>query len=279
MSNELQTKQIIDTVEQKLIGELLNNSFVLEDAVLKLEPRDFGNSNMAAVFGAIVALYNDAKTIDEHTVIDYLTSHTNMQFDDYVVIVRSLASQFGTAADVEDHIDLIKNASIKRRMDQFAGELVTTPINFTDFNDQIYDLEKRFLDITNAKRSSKISTIAQVAQNYQKKLDTIYGKTNEITGTTSGYESIDKITNGFQPGDLIILAARPGVGKTALALNFLLNAAKDILKHKRKDPTNNDVVVMFSLEMGSDQICQRLISVEGQVDMSMSHKGDWGDFQ
>jgi len=221
-----ETNEIIERVEQTIIADLLNDDSVVEEAFTKLEPRDFANKNYAIIFNVISELYREGKAINQYLVIDYITNHKELIFEQYDLIITSIANQYITSADVDEHIDLIKNASIKRQMDAFANELVETRIDFTNFNDQIFALEKKFLDITNSKKTSNINSINQITKNYQKRLEQIYTSSSEISGTPSGYEGIDRITNGFQPGDLIILAARPGVGKTALALNFLLNAAE-----------------------------------------------------
>jgi replicative DNA helicase len=135
---QVEFNQTIDLVEQKLISELLNDALIVEGAILKLEPKDFINKNMATIFGSIASLHREGKHIDEHTVIEFIYDHNDMHFDDYQAVIKSLANKFTTSTEVSDHIELIKNASIKRQMDRFAGDLVTSKINFTGFNDQVY---------------------------------------------------------------------------------------------------------------------------------------------
>jgi replicative DNA helicase len=263
---------LIEDVEKDLIAEIINDSYVLEDVILKLEPRDFTNNDMSRIFGVIVELAKNNKTVNETNILDYINNHSEVQFNDYEIVIKALSNKFVNSADVEGHLDLIKNASIKRQLENFAGELPTTKIDVPNFNDQIEELEKRFLGIIHSKRSTKFITIKDALINYKDKVEKIASHTGELTGITSGFEEIDKLTNGFQKGDLIIIAARPGDGKTAIALNFLLKAAESISQQKQDGDNKKDVAVLFSLEMGIDQICQRLISCSSGVDASVIRK-------
>ncbi|MDE6477533.1 MAG: AAA family ATPase [Mycoplasmoidaceae bacterium] len=260
----------ISSLERKVISDILNDPEVLDNITNKLEPQDFLNKELGIIFSAAQALNKESKAVDPHTVINYLDSHDELQFDGYSDIVISLYNQFTTSVDVDDHVDLIKNASIKRKMDAFAAKIVDTKFDPTVFTDQMFNMEQEFMAIAGSKKNIKLKRIGDITASYQDKLNTILDQADGgYFGTTSGYKDIDKITNGFQPGDLIILAARPGIGKTALALNFLLNAAEDIKKKQVNDPTaKKDVVVMFSLEMGAEQLCQRLISMHSLIDLS-----------
>jgi replicative DNA helicase len=259
MANSITNNQLIGPIEQELISEILNDPSVIEEAVLKLEPHDFVDKHMAIIFNVITKLHAEAKTISEHTILNYISTHTEMQFDDYELQVKTLANKFVSTVDFQDHIDLIKNASIKRQLNDFANEIISTDMDITKFNELLFNFQNRMALITSAKRSNKIASIADIAQNYSKDLQRIMSHDEELTGTPSGFSLIDAKTNGFQRGDLIILAARPGIGKTALALNFLVNAAKDCKERTEKMP-NNEIVLMFSLEMSSKELCNRMVS-------------------
>lgn len=260
----------ISALERKVISDVLNDSEVLENITNKLDPQDFLIKELGIIFSVAQTLNKESKSVDPHTVINYIDNHNELQFDNYSDIIISLYNQYTTSIDVDDHVDLIKNASIKRKLDAFAAKIVETKFDATSFNDQMFNVEQEFISITGSKKNIKLKKISDVTTSYQEKLNTILSASeNGFFGTPSGYRDIDKITNGFQPGDLIILAARPGIGKTALALNFLLNAANDIRKRQKTDPNvKKDVVVMFSLEMGAEQLCQRLISIDSVINLS-----------
>jgi replicative DNA helicase len=259
VSNIITNNQLIEPIERELISEILNNPTIVEDVILKLEPKDFLNKHLAIVFNVIVKLHTEAKTINEHTILNYVSTHKELHFDDYELEINALANKFASSTDYTDHIDLIKNASIKRQLNDFANEIINTDMDITKFNELLFDFQNRMAVITSAKRSNKIASISTIAENYSKDLQRIMSHDEEVTGTPSGFSQIDIKTNGFQPGDLIILAARPGVGKTALALNFLVNAAKDSKERSEKTP-NNEIVLMFSLEMSAKELCNRMVS-------------------
>jgi replicative DNA helicase len=272
VANTITNNQLIEPIERELISEILNDESIVEEAILKLEVSDFVNKHMAVIFNTVTKLHSEAKTINEHTVLNYISSHPEIQFDDYELEVKTLANKFVSTTDFADHIDLIKNASIKRQLNDFASEIIATDMDITKFNELLFDFQNRMAVITSAKRSNKIASIADIAQDYSKELQKVMSHDEEVTGTPSGFSLIDAKTNGFQPGDLIILAARPGVGKTALALNFLVNAAKDCKERAEKIP-NNEIVLMFSLEMSSRELCSRIVSSWCMVELSPSKRG------
>lgn len=121
----------------------------------------------------------------------------------------------------------------------------------------------------NSKTSSSLLTTAEITKDFSARLDNIKLHHNKLTGTTSGFHAIDEFTNGFQPGDLIILAARPSIGKTALALNMLVAAAKQC--------SENECVVFFSLEMGAHQLMERMVSAETSISSTHFKRGTWMD--
>lgn len=260
----------INLLEQKVISDVLNSTEVLEEITNKLEPQDFSHKELGIIFSVAQTLNKEGKSVDPHTVINYLDSHDELQFDSYSQIIITLYNQYTSSVDVLDHVDLIKNASIKRKMDAFAAKIVDTKFDPTKFTDQMFGIEQEFMSIASSKKSIKLKKISDITKDYEEKITKISERnTDELVGTPSGYKQIDALTNGFQSGDLIILAARPGIGKTALALNFLLNSAKKIKEKQSTDPSaKKDVVVMFSLEMGADQLCQRLVACESLLDVS-----------
>lgn len=269
MSEELIVNDSVYNIEKDLISILLNDHSVLEDVLLKLQPSDFDNEYLRRIFAVISILQKEGKKVNSLTIANYIKNHQEYEFDDYQIILDSIDNSYSSSDIVNDYVDLIKNASIKRSLESFANSLLDMKFDVNNFNSQVWELEKKFLDIINSKKVSQIKSMNEICDSYKNKLDQVYNNIDKITGTTSGYSAIDRITNGFQPGDLIILAARPGIGKTTLALNFLYNAAKSICE-KPKTIGKQDIVVMFSLEMGSDQLCQRMISFSSLVEISPS---------
>ncbi|MDR3330087.1 MAG: AAA family ATPase, partial [Mycoplasmataceae bacterium] len=271
MDNNITNNQIVEHVEQELISEILSDISVAEDAVLKLEPADFANKQMAAIFNVIIALHEEGKSIDEHTITSYIQAHNELQFDDYALVIKTLSHKFVSVADADDHIELIKNASIKRQINSFAEEMIETNMDPIQFDELLWNLQTRFSSIVSSKHTSKIATMSEITKQYVQHLGKIMNHEESISGTPTGFSMIDSKTNGLQPGEMIVLAARPSVGKTALALNFLLNAARDIKERADKQP-NSEIVLMFSLEMSSEQLCNRLVSCMSMVELSPYHR-------
>ncbi|CAF0861646.1 unnamed protein product [Didymodactylos carnosus] len=127
----------------------------------------------------------------------------------------------------------------------------------TQISHNYANIEKKLLDISQSGHAAELQPIRTISDSLYRKLGELEKQDHKLTGTTSGFNAIDRVTNGYQPGDLIVLAARPGMGKTAFALNILVNAARDLL--------DDEVVVMFSIEMGAEQLAFRMLSSESLV--------------
>ena len=254
----------IVTVEIEILANILNNPIKMHSVVLNLESKDFLDPKNRCIYTALLQLNKQAIVIKQNTLIDYIANNKQYQFDNWKEYIETLANDFYNNEDLEANIGIVYNASTKRLLDEFAKKIIDTKLDFSQPQEKIFKLQKDFLDIVERKKSSNLTEIQKIMNNCLEKIKNNLGK-SELTGTSIGYSAIDRVTSGFQNGDLIILAARPGVGKTAIAINFLLNAARDIVLRKKAD---KEKVVMFSLEMGQEQIGRRLISLVSNVDGS-----------
>ncbi len=269
MINNRAKSEFIDELENQVLSTILNDKQSLQDCLLLLDAIDFNNEQVRKIFASIININNEGKSISKNTVIDYISANANYQFDDYTHYINLLSNIPISISSFKADVELIKNASIKRQLDSYANKILQTEIDFSTYENQIFDLENEFLNITQNRRSSQLQTMNEVTDKFWEKLKIRMSHSKDVTGTSIGYDSIDKVTNGFQRGDLIIVAARPGTGKTAISLNFLYNAAKNIRKRGNKE----EIVVMFSLEMGSDQLCQRLVSIDCAVESEKLRNG------
>ncbi len=272
-------KQVLDKYiikcEQEVITTIFNNPINVEECATSLDASDFLDERHAKIFGSILEIHlSSQKQINKNTVTDFIANNDKWQFSNWESYLDELASGFAYEEDLKANLELIKNASIKRQLDSFAHEIVNTKIDYAKYDDQIFNIEKRFLDITQSKHTSKLSSLEEVAAKYLDTVNKLRQRKQDITGTEVGFSSLDKTTNGFQPGDLIILAARPGVGKTAISLNFVNNAAK---KLKEKMTSDKERIVVFSLEMSAAQLCQRLVSMNARVEASSLRSGRMSD--
>lgn len=273
----------IDEIEKIILANAFNGCKEIEEIFLYLKPEDFDNSNNRSIFAVLEKLWAENKNIDVLSIINFISTNNEFQFENFVSYIIGVDSKFTYQQNIIQYIDIIKNNSIKRKFLDFAKTLEDTDLDVISAKDKLWNLEKQFLNITSNKKTKEIEQIGKIVEEYNKKLEQLINQTDELTGMASGYPSIDKITNGFQGGDLIILAARPGVGKTALGINFLLNAAKN-LKDKQdlnfgEQTSKQDIVLMFSMEMGNIQICQRIVSIESGVNMNVTRKGNLDSMQ
>ena len=270
-----------EELEAILISCLLNKHKNSEDIFLLLSPSDFGSDNNRLIFAAANELRKESKITDAVTLISYIDSNSSFQFNDYNNYIKLLSTKYNYDPNVKAYIEIVKNNSIIRQLKSFGNSLSEINMDVTNNGEILWDLEKRFLDITNSNKTKDVETLSEIMIEYHKKLESMKGRIETLTGTTSGYYELDKITNGFQPEDLIILAARPGIGKTAIALNFLLNAAKEFAEwNLKKDHTEKEkMVLMFSMEMGNNQISERLVSIQSGVDISVNKRGNWNETQ
>ena len=262
MAKTTQINEYLAKIESEILTNIINKPIKMQNVVLDLESKDFSDHKNRCVYAALYQLNKQSIIIKLNTLIDFIANNPDYQFDHWKEYIETLANDFYNDDDLETNIQIIYNASTKRLLDEFARKTLETKMDFSQPIEKIYDLQKSFLDIIERKKSSTLTEIQKVMDICLSKISKNLGKSS-ITGTPVGFNEIDKITSGFQNGDLIILAARPGVGKTAISLNFLLNAARDIVLRKQQD---KEKVVMFSLEMGLDQIGRRLISLASDID-------------
>ena len=271
--------QYVIKCEQEVLISILDNPNVIDVCMAVLSHTDFADARNRILYKVIYDLYISTKQINKSVIIDFITNNPSYQFPSWQDYVEELSIGFSYGEDLKTNLEIIKNASIKRQLDIFANKIIATKIDFAKYDNQIFDLTTEFMDIIQSKHTNQLANMEQISNSYMKKLGTLRDNGEDITGTDIGFTNVNKVTNGFQPGDLIILAARPSVGKTAMGLNFILRAAKKI---KQQGNDQIDKVVIFSLEMAKEQLYQRLLSMEAGVTSSKLRSGqlnelDWAN--
>lgn len=279
-SNLLSNDAIVE-MEKIVIAAILNNDEKIDEIFLQLSEEDFSDTYLRIIFKIAQNFRSDGRTLDFLSLIDYLKKNKECQFPNYDSIISEIDSMYVYQHNIMQYIESIKNDSIKRQLYEFSKEISNADLDVITTKEKLWNLEKKFLDITSNKKNKEIESLSKILTGLQKKLEIILSRSNEMTGTTSGYESLDKITNGFQPGDLIILAARPGIGKTALSINFMVNAAKVLYEENlnRSSGQKEKAILMFSMEMGSEQICQRILSLESGIELNVNKHKVWTDIE
>ena len=239
-------------VEEAVIGSMLIEPNCVDEAMEELTPSCFYDEKHRMIFGAISALVNEHSSVDVITVTQKLKSQGNLEIIGGPVALARLSQKVGAAAHVEYYIKILKQKCIQRELITASYEILRKAYDETVNVDDLIDISqtKIFAAIqNNVKRDVQvIGSVYNQAINDIERLQ----ETTGLSGVPSGYRSIDDITFGWQPSDLIILAARPSVGKTAFVLNIARNAAVQY----------NMPVAFFSLEMPSIQLVKRLMVTE-----------------
>ncbi|MBE5067689.1 replicative DNA helicase [Ligilactobacillus salivarius] len=258
--------------EQAVLGAIFLNTDALADAMEYVEADDFYRRAHQILFQAMVNLNNDGEAIDVLTVQNYLT--TNNQLDDVggVAYIAELATSVPTAANAGYYAKIVEEKSMLRRLISTATNIITQANNGDDDVPSLLDsAERQIMDVSERRNRSGFREIKDVLNETLSDIDRLSQQSEDITGLPTGYREFDKMTAGLQPDNLIILAARPAVGKTAFALNIAQNVA-----------TSTDTsVAIFSLEMSAESLVNRMLCAEGSINANHLRTGqlDEGEWQ
>lgn len=258
--------------EQAVLGAIFLNTDALADAMEYVEADDFYRRAHQILFQAMVDLNSDGEAIDVLTVQNYLT--TNNQLDDVggVAYIAELATSVPTAANAGYYAKIVEEKSMLRRLISTATNIITQANNGDDDVPSLLDsAERQIMDVSERRNRSGFREIKDVLNETLSDIDRLSQQSEDITGLPTGYREFDKMTAGLQPDNLIILAARPAVGKTAFALNIAQNVA-----------TSTDTsVAIFSLEMSAESLVNRMLCAEGSINANHLRTGqlDEGEWQ
>ena len=275
MNNELMTDNLPPQnieAEQAVLGAIFLNTDALADAMEYVEADDFYKRSHQLLFQAMVDLNNNSEAIDVLTVQNYLS--TNNQLDDVggVAYIAELATSVPTAANAGYYAKIVEEKSMLRRLISTATNIITQANNNDEDVPSLLDsAERQIMDASERKNRSGFREIKDVLNEALNDVDRLSQQSEDITGLPTGYREFDKITAGLQPDNLIILAARPAVGKTAFALNIAQNVA-----------TSTDTsVAIFSLEMSAESLVNRMLCAEGSINANHLRTGqlDEGEWQ
>ena len=267
VNNELMTDNLPPQnieAEQAVLGAIFLNTDALADAMEYVEADDFYRRSHQLLFQAMVDLNNNSEAIDVLTVQNYLS--TNNQLDDVggVAYIAELATSVPTAANAGYYAKIVEEKSMLRRLISTATNIITQANNNDEDVPSLLDsAERQIMDVSERKNRSGFREIKDVLNEALNDVDRLSQQSEDITGLPTGYREFDKMTAGLQPDNLIILAARPAVGKTAFALNIAQNVA-----------TSTDTsVAIFSLEMSAESLVNRMLCAEGSINANHLRTG------
>lgn len=243
--------------EKSVIGSMFLSKYALQKCVENLQESMFFSDANSKIFGAIVNLSEQGSPIDITTVTSYLDNKKILKQIGDVDYLTEVINSVPTAANVDEYIKIVEDKSLLRRLIEEATNIVTEGYNATSsVSDVLDDAEKRMLSVVKTRKGTEFRTIKEVLYKTQSDLEKLSQSKGEITGIPTGFYDLDKITTGFHKNELIIIAARPAMGKTAFALNLATNIAVNAKK----------TVALFNMEMGAEQLASRMLSSLGQIE-------------
>jgi len=251
-------------VEKAVLSALLLDNQAVHSVLTEITPDDFYHPAHQQLFRAMLALQDDNQPVDLHTLSDYLNSRKLLDALGGPVFLAEIADYEATAANVVQHARIVRDKSIKRGLIGVATEIVESGFDQSDRAEQLLDAaESKIFEISQAKSRITFSSLHDEMDDALNYVEGLMARGGELTGVASGFKDFDEKTGGLQPGELIVIAARPSMGKTALALNIARNSAVD---HGNK-------VAIFSLEMTKRALALRLLASEARVDFSSFRRG------
>ncbi|TFB21127.1 replicative DNA helicase [Filobacillus milosensis] len=258
--------------EQAVLGAIFLQPNAIVTASEILMPEDFYRVSHQRIFEVMIRLTDQGEPIDLVTVTNELKEMEVLEEVGGVSYLTDIAESVPTAANIEYYAKIVDEKSVLRQIIQTATGIVTKSFEENDDLPTLIDYaEKSILDVSQQKASGKFKNIKDVLINVYDDIEQLHHQSEEVTGVPTGFKDLDHITSGFQKNDLIIIAARPSVGKTAFALNI----AQNVAIHAQEN------CAIFSLEMGAEQLVMRMLCAEGNIDAQRLRTGslqeeDWG---
>ncbi|MGP1585945.1 MAG: replicative DNA helicase [Schwartzia sp. (in: firmicutes)] len=254
--------------EQAVLGAMLIKKEAISAAAELLTGDDFYRHAHRLVFDAIMTLHQANEAVDMITVTDRLKRDGELEKAGGIAFITALANAVPTAANVAFHARIVREKAQLRQLINAATEIAGTAYEDAEAVDEIMDdAEKRILGVTSRSHHADFVPMKDILVTTFEQIEKHAANKGALTGLPSGFADLDRLTSGFQPSDLILVAARPSMGKTAFTLNIATHAA---IRSKK-------TVAFFSLEMSKEQLALRMFSAEGQVDSQRIRVGDLKD--
>ena len=257
--------------EQAVLGAIFLEPEAFSAAAERVDAKDFFRANHQVIYSAMQQLFEKGEPIDIVTVTTLLSNNQQLDVAGGVSYLTDIAGSVPTAANIEYYCKIVEEKALLRRLIQTATDIVTATFSKEDQVDEVLDeAERTILEVSGKKNVSAFKPIKDVLIEVYDNIEQLHHREDDVTGVPTGYRDLDRMTSGFQRNDLIIIAARPSMGKTAFALNIAQNVA---IK-------TDENVAIFSLEMGAGQLVQRMLCAEGNIDSQRLRTGkleqeDW----
>jgi len=258
--------------EQSVLGAILLENEALIKAIELLQVDDFYRESHRQIYSAMIGLYEKNTPVDQITLTEHLKQKNKLAEVGGLSYVAELAEKIPTAANIEYYAKIVRQKAILRNLISSATNIVAKATSGEENIEDILDFsEKTIFQISEQQIKPSYYPLKSILQSTFKSIERLYEKKQLITGVGTGFADLDEKTSGFQPSDLIIIAGRPSMGKTAFCLNIAQHAAT-----VEKVPT-----VVFSLEMSKEQLALRMLCSEARIDNHKLRSGhiaenEWG---
>ena len=254
MENRTKSVPYNNDAEMYVLGSILLENNVINQMIGKLTADDFYNPQNATIFKAMMSLFNNSIKIETVSVTEQLIRDKVSNIDDYKTYLVDLLDMIPSISSVNLYINIVEEKAIERKilanMQELSSDILTSKYDFNAILDKAEDI---ILKVIKKRRTSDFMTIAEAAKVVYEQIEGYVGNKSDLTGLNTGYPNLNKATLGFQKGDLMILAARPSVGKSSYAINLALNIA-----NMNKDKH----IALFSLEMSIEQLMMRILVIK-----------------
>ncbi len=260
--------------EKSVLGSMFLSKYALQKGIEALTKDLFYLEANGIIFETIKNLREKLISIDMTTVTEELENQKQLKKIGGIEYLTEIINFVPTAANIDEYIRIVEEKAILRRLIEEATQIVSSGYDQgEDINDVLDNAEKKILNVVKTKKGTEFRSIQDVLLKTQSDLETLSKQKNEITGIPTGFYDLDKVTSGLHPNELIIIAARPAMGKTAFALNLATNIAMNTEK----------TVALFNMEMSGEQLAMRMLSSVGQIDGYKLKSGklehnDWKKF-
>lgn len=251
--------------EQSVIGSMIIDKSAISKALEKLNEEDFYKDGHKVIFKAIREMYSQDMAVDLVTLLENLKSKDKLEKAGGVTYISEVSSQVITTANLDAYIKIVEDKSMLRKLIKSSTAIIEESYTKQDKVEEVLDgAQKKIFDLAEKKGSSEFEPLSNVLERGFLEIERLFNNKGSITGVGSGIRDLDAKTSGFQKGDMVLIAARPSMGKTTFALNIAEFAAL----------VENKSVVIFSLEMSKEQLAYKLLCSEANVDMLKLRTGN-----
>lgn len=251
--------------EQAVLGSMFLSKYALQKALEELNKDLFYLESHGKIFEVINDLFERNSAIDITTVTTELDKRNILKQIGNVEYISEIINSVVSASNIDDYIKIVEEKAIRRRLIETSLEIERASYSSPDsINELLDNAEKKMLNVVKTRKGTEFRKIQDVLTKTQENIEKLSLSGGDVTGLSTGFDEIDKKTSGLHANELIIIAARPAMGKTAFAVNLATNVAV----------RNNKTVALFNMEMSAEQLVTRMMAAEGQISQSKLKTGN-----